>query len=123
LFLSGIQHYAESPEGMAEVPEAVKNLLRTLPDYWDDVAFIDGYPGKYVVIARRSGNRWYVAGINGDTTERKVTLDLASFRKSKATLYTEGANGTLFSKTELSTSNRKQDLTLKINGGFVMVIE
>jgi len=124
LFLSGIQHYAESPEGMAQVPDDVKNFLRTLPDYWDDVTFVDGYPGKYVVIARKSGNRWYIAGINGDTTERKINLDLAAFKKSKATLFTEGRNGALFSKTDLHVLNqKKQDMTLQINGGFVMVLE
>ncbi|MCD9017536.1 glycoside hydrolase family 97 protein [Parachryseolinea silvisoli] len=124
LFLSGIQHYAESPEGMAEVPDDVKNFLRTMPDHWDDVTFIDGYPGKYVVIARRSGNRWYIAGINGDTTGRKINLDLAPFKKSKATLYTEGRNGSLFSKDEFNVSKgRKRDLVLPVNGGFVMVLE
>jgi hypothetical protein len=124
LFLSGIQHYAESPEGMAEVPDDVKNFLRTLPDHWDDVTFIDGYPGKYVVVARRSGNRWYIAGINGDTIGRKVNLDLASFKNSKATLYTEGRNGALFSKEEFNVSKeKKRGLGLPVNGGFVIVLE
>ena len=124
LFLSGIQHYAESPEGMAEVPDDVKNFLRTLPDQWDDVTFIDGYPGKYVVVARRSGNRWYIAGINGDTAGRKINLDLASFKKSKATLYTEGRNGALFSTDEFNVlKEKKRRLRLPVNGGFVIVLE
>ncbi|RYD87574.1 MAG: glycoside hydrolase family 97 protein, partial [Sphingobacteriales bacterium] len=50
LFLSGIQHYAESPEGMGHVPDYVTGFLKTLPDSWDDVKFIDGFPGKYAVI-------------------------------------------------------------------------
>lgn len=124
LFLSGIQHYAESPEGMSMVPPYVKDFLRTLPDYWDDVLFLDGYPGKYVVIARRSGNRWYIAGINGDTNEKKITLDLSSFKGQKATLYTEGIKNELFSKTTLKTSGlKKYEVTLKVNGGFVMLVE
>jgi hypothetical protein len=124
LFLSGIQHYAESPEGMAMVPDDVKNFLRTLPDYWDDVVFLDGYPGQYVVIARRSGSRWYIAGINGDTTEKKINLDLTSFRKKKATLFTEGANGEMFLKKILSIlKQKKYDVVMKVNGGFIMVLE
>jgi alpha-glucosidase len=124
LFLSGIQHYAESPEGMAMIPEDVKNFLRTLPDYWDDVQFLDGHPGKYVVIARRSGNRWYIAGINGETTEKKISLDLSSFKKTKAILFTEGVKSGLFSKTVLKTSElKKQEITLKGNGGFVLLLE
>ena len=124
LFLSGIQHYAQSPEGMAKVPDDVKNFLKALPDYWDDVKFLDGYPGKYVVIARRSGDKWYISGINGETTEKKINLDLASFKKSKATLFTDGANGKLFLETVMDTKKQgKCDLTLNANGGFVMVLE
>lgn len=124
LFLSGIQHYAQSPEGMEKVPGDVKYFLKTIPDYWDDVKFIEGFPGKYAVIARRSGNRWYIAAINGDAAERKINLDLTSFRQSKATLFTDGSNGELFSKTVLNTATQKKtDITMKGNGGFVMVLE
>lgn len=124
LFLSGIQHYAQSPEGMEKVPDDVKYFLKTIPGYWGDVKFIDGFPGKYAVIARRSGNRWYIAGINGDATERKINLDLTSFRKTKATLFTDGTNGELFSKTVLNTATQKKtEITLNGNDGFVMVLE
>lgn len=124
LFLSGIQHYAQSPEGMVNVPDDVKDFLRALPDYWDDVKFLDGFPGKYVVLARRSGSRWYIAGINGEKNERKISLDLNEFGKSKATLFTDGTDGELFSKTVLNTkSQSKCELSLNANGGFVMVLE
>lgn len=124
LFLSGIQHYAQAPEGMVKVPGYVKDFLSTLPDNWDDVRFLDGYPGKYAVIARRSNNRWYIAGINGNSTETKLSLDLSSFKKNKATLFTDGAKGELFSQRALNTAAQKKcDITLNANGGFVMVLE
>lgn len=124
LFLSGIQHFAQSPEGMVQVPGDVKELLRKLPDNWDDVRFLEGYPGKYAIIARRSGKRWYVAGINGDKDGKKVAIDLSSFKKSRATLFTDGTKGELFSKTVLNTAKQKKvDLTLNANSGFVMVLE
>ncbi|WP_240348396.1 glycoside hydrolase family 97 protein [Longitalea arenae] len=124
LFLSGIQHYAQGPEGMLQVPDDVKALLRKLPENWDDVKFLEGYPGKYAVFARRSGNRWYIAGINGDKTEKKIDLDMALFRKSKATLFTDGKKSELFSKTILNTTKQKKlDLLLNANSGFVMVLE
>lgn len=109
---------------MVKVSEDVKDILKTLPDYWDDVRFIDGFPGRYVIIARRSGDRWIIAGINGEKNEKKVKFDLTSFKKSKATLFTDGTNGDLFSKTEMNTKEQKScDLTLNENGGFVMVLE
>ena len=124
LFLSGIQHYAQSPEGMVKVSKDVKYFLKTLPDYWDDVRFIDGFPGKYVIIARRSGDHWIIAGINGEKNEKKVNLDLTTFKNSKATLFTDGSNGELFSKIEINIKKQKSyDLTLNANGGFVMVLE
>lgn len=124
LFLSGIQHYAQSPEGMTKVSDDVRNFLKTLPDNWDDVKFLEGYPGKYAVIARRSGDRWYIAGINGEITEKKVDIDLEAFNKNKATIFTEGTNGELFSKTELNVLKEKNySLTLKGNGGFVVALD
>jgi alpha-glucosidase len=85
---------------------------------------VEGYPGKYIVVARRSGSRWYIAGINGDTAEKKIKLDLTSFKKNKATFFTEGMKGKLFSKKVLNISDQKKhDVTLKVNGGFVMVLE
>lgn len=124
LFLSGIQHYAQGPEGMANVPGDVQDFLKMIPGYWDDIKFLEGYPGKYAVIARRSGNRWYIAGINGETNAKKISIDLAPFKKSKATLFTDGAKDELFSKTVLNTiTQTKCDLTLNGNGGFVIVLE
>src|SRR6478672_7862833 len=90
LFLSGIQHYAESPDGMAHVPEFVKAFLRKLPDNWEDVKFIDGYPGKFYVVARRTGSRWYVAGINGEAAEKQLTLDLAFLKGRKGKVIVSG---------------------------------
>jgi hypothetical protein len=121
LFLSGIQHFAQAPEGMAKVPDDVKYFLKTLPDYWDDTKFLDGYPGKYAVIARRSGNRWFISGINGGSSERTVTLDLTALNIKSATLFTDAANGELFSKKDWDTRRGTINITLKANGGFVMV--
>lgn len=126
LFLSGIQHYAESPEGMQHVSTDIKNFLRALPDTWDDVKFVDGYPGKYYVVARRAGNKWYVAGINGENTPKEITLDLSFIKGKKATLIGSGDND----QTEPSFNWRKPDLTsgkttisLKGNDGFIIVVE
>ncbi len=124
LFLSGIQHFAQSPEGMEKVPEEVKAFLKTLPNNWDNVRYLDGYPGKYAVVARQSGKRWYLTGINGENSKRKINIDISSFKKNKATLFTDGINGELFSTTVMNAIvQNKLDLTLNANGGFVLVLE
>lgn len=122
LFLSGIQHFAESPEGMARVPEYVQQFLRELPTRWDDVRFVDGYPGKFAVVARKAGNRWYVAGINGESAERTVSLDLASFNVKTVSLITDGNEPLSFVKSTLNPS-ASTALAMKPAGGFVLVLE
>jgi len=77
VLLSDIQHFAESKTGMAKQADFIQDYMRNIPDTWDDVKFIDGYPGKYVIIARKSGNRWFIAGINGEAKEHIVNLQLS----------------------------------------------
>ena len=122
LFLSGIQHYAESPEGMSHIPGYVKQFLSDLPAYWDDVKFIDGFPGRYVVLARRSGRKWYVAGINAENSEKKLHLNLSSLGKRNTFSITDGSDS-LFTRKTLQLNQFKNQITMKPLGGFVMVLE
>lgn len=122
LFLSGIQHFAEIPEGMATAPDYVKSFLQDLPRSWDDVKFVDGIPGKHVVIARKSGDSWYVAGLNAETTDLNLTLDLSFIGTKKATLITDGAAEREFTQREIS-SDKATVLTIKSRGGFVAVFK
>ncbi|PMD84377.1 hypothetical protein BWI97_26930 [Siphonobacter sp. BAB-5405] len=105
---------------MAHVPAFAQELLRQLPNQWEDVKFIDGYPGKLCVVARRSGKRWYVAGINGEAKEKELKLDLSFLSKAKATLITDGEP--MFTQQSVTPSNATV-VTVKANGGFVLVTE
>jgi hypothetical protein len=119
LFLSGIQHFAEIPQGMATVPEYVRAFLRELPRRWDDSRFLAGYPGSHVVVARKAGNSWYVAGINADGRERTVELDLSFLGARKGAMITDGTGEREFSQAQLPSG--KARVTLKPRGGFVAV--
>jgi len=128
VFLSGIQHYAETPEGMTHVPEYAKDFLRKLPNSWDDIKFLDGYPGKLYVVARKAGNKWYVAGINGEDVEKNLTLDLSFFKNRKATLIAStnsstGDEPSFDQKPIIVPSTGKMEITLKKNDGFIAVFE
>jgi alpha-glucosidase len=120
LFLSGIQHYAESPAGMEKVPDFVVSFLQQLPDYWDDVRFLDGYPGKYAVIARKGAGKWYVAGINGENVAKTLTLDLSALGLASGKIIMDDDNGG-FIQRDLSMREGKISVTLKPNGGFTIV--
>jgi hypothetical protein len=117
LFLSGIQHYAETPDGMATVPAYVKAFLRELPRRWDDVRFLAGEPGRYVVLARRAGRQWFVAGLNADDTPRDVTLDLAWLGHRNGQLISDGEGPRDFAEARLAAPAAR--VTLAPHGGFV----
>jgi alpha-glucosidase len=127
IFLSGIQHYAESPEGMTHVPGNIKDFLRELPNSWEDVKFIEGYPGKLFVVARKSDNAWYVAGINGESVEKSLLLDLSFVKGKQAQLITGGGDGgdkPLFTDKSVNlTSSGELSIILKGNDGFVAVLK
>jgi alpha-glucosidase len=127
LFISGIQHFAETPEGMSHVPEYVKDFLRATPNSWDDTKLIEAFPGKQYVVARKSGKKWYLAGINGEDIEKNLLLDL-SFLKGKNGTWITTETG---AKNEISFALKKapvpgsgkMEITLKGNDGFVAVFE
>ncbi|MET0320050.1 MAG: glycoside hydrolase family 97 catalytic domain-containing protein, partial [Duganella sp.] len=108
LMLSGIQHFAERPEGMATAPEVVKTFLRELPRSWDDSRYVDGYPGRYAVIARRAGDTWYIAGINATETDKTLTLDLSFAGAGAAQIITDGdaGNDRSFSQRGIAAGNQ-----------------
>jgi alpha-glucosidase len=127
IYLSGIQHYAETPEGMGHVPETVKDFLRTLPNSWDDVKCLDVYPGKIYIVARKAGSKWYVAGINGENTEKRLSLDLSFLKNKKGKLIVSDESTTdepSFEQRSITIpSTGNMNITLKGNDGFVAVFE
>jgi len=122
LFTSGIQHYAETPAGMARMPGYVREFMRNVPSVWDDVRFVDGYPGKFVVMARLGDGRWHVAGINGTDEPLALSLDLGFLPAgSECALITDG-DAELFTRTTVTIPpDGKLPITLKPRGGFVFV--
>ncbi len=74
LFQNPIQNFALAPNNLEDAPAYCLDFLRDVPTTWDDIRYIDGYPGKYAVIARRKGGRWYVSAINADEAPYKLDL-------------------------------------------------
>jgi alpha-glucosidase len=104
---------------MTHVPEAVKDYLREVPVRWDETRFVDGYPGRLVIIARRAGERWYVAGINGENVEKNVSMDLSFIDQQKGSLFSDGKEQFSFSTQQVELSgNNNYEISLKPNGGL-----
>ena len=118
IYLSGIQHYAESPDGMAHMPDFVISNLQQLPDHWDDVRFLEGYPGKLAVIARKGKGVWYIAAMNGEEKPKEISLDLSVFGANQAELINDGNDGQLVKDLINLDKNKNIKISLKPNGGF-----
>ena len=117
LFQSPVQHFALAPNNLTDAPAYAIDFMKSVPTKWDEVRFIDGYPGKYVIFARRAGDKWYIAGVNAMETPLKQTLTLPMIEgKSSVTLYQNG---------EMKEAKLSKRQTIKVeiptNGGFVIV--
>lgn len=80
---------AMCPNNLTDLPQFELDFLRHVPTTWDDTKFLDGYPTQYAVIARRTGGKWYVGGINGTEKAIKLTLQLPMFAGQNVKYYTD----------------------------------
>ena len=122
LFQSPVQHFALAPNNLADAPAWAIGFMKQVPTTWDEVRFIDGYPGKYVVLARRQGDKWYVAGINAQQETLKLKLKLPMLPAGTAVhIYQddEALKGSV-NRAEL---NKKQEVrvTIPCNGGVLII--
>lgn len=125
IFLSGVQHFAQTPESMANIPDYIKDFMSKIPVLWDDTCFIEGYPGKLVVLARKSGDTWYVAGINGEDKEKSISFELPFLEKSTTgMLITDCEDKRSFEMQKVALSAKeKLHVKLMANGGFVIKLK
>ena len=124
-FESGIQHWADRPEGFYALPDEAKWHMTGVPVAWDETRFIDGYPGKAFVIARRKADRWYVGCINGEkkAREQEVALDFLGEGQFLLTLIADGDDEESFSFTHrIVTAADRITVPCLSQGGFVMNI-
>lgn len=117
---SGIMHYMDTHEKTETLPPQVVTFLRDLPVTWDETRFLGGYPGKDAVLARRKGDRWYLAGINGENRSKEITVDLSLTGSNpvEIQMLTDGMEkGVLLHRT-LEAKEGKVTLQLMPYGGF-----
>ena len=121
LFQSSVQHFAMAPNNLTDAPAWAVDFMKKVPTTWDEVKFIDGYPGKYCIMARRHGDKWYVAGICADKQPLKKTITLPMFNKgTELKVYSDDAQ--LQGSVNTAKLNKKQQITVTIptNGAVVI---
>ena len=122
LYESGLQHLADRPESFLAQPKEVQTFLGQLPTVWDETRFVSGYPGESAVLARRSGNTWYVAGINGSDEPQTLATDLSFLGSGErcAQMFADDATG----QWQISTLTQlPSQVACLPRGGFVLLIQ
>ena len=109
LFQSYVQHFAMTPENLTDAPAWAVDFMKEVPTKWDEVKFIDGYPGQFVVLARRAGDKWYYVGINASAESRTVEVDLPA---GAYTLYSDTVEPAT-AKAARKLHGKKAPLTLE----------
>ena len=128
LFQNPIQNFALAPENLNPVEEngapiVSLDFMREVPTTWDETQYIAGYPGKYVVLARRCGDKWYIAGINAEKEPIELTLNIPMLQKGDVVeLYSDDKKSREPMKSDLKIKKDGEfKVTLQSDGGFIIV--
>lgn len=121
LFQSPVQHFALAPGNLTDAPAWAVDFMKEVPVLWDETRYIDGYPGKYVVLARRHGDTWYIAGVSAQKEPVTVALELPMFAPSqKVTVYSDDSELQGSVKEMKIDKKQRLKITIPCNGGVLI---
>lgn len=123
VYQNPIQNFAIAPNNLTDAPAEAIDFMKKVPTTWDETRFIDGYPGKYVVLARRHGQTWYIAALNAQKEPLKINVSLPMLDAgTEATLYSDNMKTRALEKKTVKI-NKKGQVTLNIptDGGALIV--
>jgi alpha-glucosidase len=117
VYEAGLKIYAEHGKNLLEWPG--RELIKDIPAAWDETRFIEGLPASHIVISRRKGSDWYVAGMTDSA--RTVVIPLTFLDPGKgynALIFSDYTHQTM--KREIIEVNTGASLTLDMleRGGF-----
>lgn len=123
LFQNPVQNFALAPNNLSDAPEAAIEFMKAVPTTWDDTRLISGYPGRYVVLARRHGDKWYITGVSAQEEPLKLKLNLPMAAKGQeGVIYAEDAKTGLQKKPLKIKNPSAVDVTLRKDDGFVIIL-
>ena len=121
IYQSPLQHFGLTPNNLEEQPDYVIDFMKNVPAVWDETRYVDGYPGEFVVLARRSGKRWYVAATHAGTEAREITVSLPGLKGKSLELLHDKDDRSAGMKTVRVGNDGQITLSLEPCGGAVLV--
>lgn len=119
LFQNPVQPFALTPNNLTDAPPFAIDFMKAVPTTWDETVFLEGYPGKYVMLARRHQDQWYITGVNAEDKALKLTLDLPMLSGKKVHVIEDRSDSTTGMR-ETSIKDGKLDVSIRPNGGVVI---
>ena len=120
LYQNPVQMFALTPDNLTGTPGFIIDFMKNIPTSWDETLYIDGYPGKYAVIARRQGEQWYIAGVNALKEPVKLKLNLPMLAGKKLKMYNDDKNRETYHKEIAVKANGTAEITIQPMGGVVL---
>ena len=120
LFQCPLNHLALYPSITKDNEPWKLDFVKHVPTLWDDIKFIDGYPGKFLILARKHADTWYVVAINAENQPLKKTIDL-SFISSDLTLYADDLKGGESMKPIKISKDKTYQINVPKNGAAIFV--
>ena len=124
-FESGVQHLGVVPDEAAIAKTFVVDYLRNVPTAWQQTKFVAGYPAKDFIVARRSGNTWYIAGINGENKNKTMAIDLSFIAKEISgdmICDSSDSNNAELNKIE-NVDSSSVNVRMNAVGGFILIVD
>ncbi|MBF6627211.1 MAG: glycoside hydrolase family 97 catalytic domain-containing protein [Proteiniphilum sp.] len=120
LFQNPVQMFALTPNNLTDAPVFLIDFMKEIPTTWDETRYIDGYPGKYSVIARRHGEKWFIAGVNALEEPLELDLSLPMLAGEKVELFYDNNIKEALVTSNKINKNGQVSVTLQPKGGFVI---
>lgn len=120
LFQSAVQMFSIAPNNLQDSPSFAIDFMKKIPTTWDETRYIDGYPGKYCILARRNNNKWYVVGINAMKETLKVKVKLPMLADKEVLYYSDEKANTAEMKSLKMNKKGEMTLTIQPNGGVIL---
>ncbi len=120
LFQSAVQCFGLAPNNLTDKPAFEIDFMKKIPTTWDETVFIDGYPGKYCILARRHGDLWYIAGANATKDAMKLKINLPMLAGKTAAYYFDDKERKA-QKADISISKTGEaTVTIIPDGGIII---
>ncbi len=121
LFQNAVQMFGVAPNNLTDVPTFEIDFMKQVPTIWDETVFIDGYPGKYCVLARRHSDQWYIVGVNAQEKAIHLDVKIPMVAGKELTRISDDKRMISYTDQLYVPEDGRVSVTIQPNGGIVLI--